>query len=141
MDATIANPRAISGIRSRITTLRGWRQMLAAFVAGGLSALSFAPIFAFPILFLTLPVFVWLIDGSANWRRAFTAGWAFGFGYFFFNLFWIGEAFLVEADKFAWLLPFAVTLLPAGLALFWGSPPQPHASSGAKASAAFSSSP
>ncbi|SFV38019.1 apolipoprotein N-acyltransferase [Hyphomicrobium facile] len=120
MDATIANPQRISGIRTGIMALRGWRRMLAAFVAGGLSALSFAPIFAFPILFLTLPVFVWLIDGSTNWRRAFTAGWAFGFGYFFFNLFWIGEAFLVEADKFAWLLPFAVTLLPAGLALFWG---------------------
>ena len=120
MDATIANPRAISDIRARIMALRGWRRMLVAFVAGGLSALSFAPIFAFPILFLTLPVLVWLIDGSTNWRRAFTAGWAFGFGYFFFNLFWIGEAFLVEADKFAWLLPFAVTLLPAGLALFWG---------------------
>ncbi|MBY0560217.1 apolipoprotein N-acyltransferase [Hyphomicrobium sp.] len=120
MDAAIANPQRISGIRARIMALRGWRRMLIAFVAGGLSALSFAPIFAFPILFLTLPVFVWLIDGSTNRRRAFSAGWAFGFGYFFFNLFWIGEAFLVEADKFAWLLPFAVTLLPAGLALFWG---------------------
>ena len=32
-----------------------------------------------------------------------------------------GEAFLVEAEKFAVLLPFAVTLLPAGLALFWGA--------------------
>src|SRR5690606_33746066 len=32
--------------------------------------------------------------------------------------FWIGEAFLVEAEKFAWLMPFAVVLLPAGLALF-----------------------
>ena len=30
------------------------------------------------------------------------------------------EAFLVEAEKFAWLIPFAITLLPAGLALFTG---------------------
>ena len=50
--------------------------------------------------------------------RAAAAGWWFGFGYFLLGLFWIGEAFLVEADKFAWLMPFAVTLLPAGLALF-----------------------
>lgn len=120
MDATIANPPLIGGFRARIMALRGWRRALVATVAGGLSALAFAPIFAFPILFLTLPVFVWIIDGSLNWRRAFSAGWLFGFGYFFFNLFWIGEAFLVEADKFALLLPFAVTLLPAGLALFWG---------------------
>ena len=39
----------------------------------------------------------------------------------FSTLFWVGEAFLVEAEKFAWLLPFAVTLLPAGLALFWSA--------------------
>jgi apolipoprotein N-acyltransferase len=45
-------------------------------------------------------------------------GWWFGFGYHFAGLFWIGEAFLVEAAVFGWLLPFAVTTLPAGLALF-----------------------
>src|SRR5690606_5907915 len=35
-------------------------------------------------------------------------------------LFWIGEPFLVEAERFAWLMPFAVALMPAGLALFYG---------------------
>lgn len=120
MDARTEHPPLISSARAWIMGLRGWKRALIAMAAGGLSALAFAPFFAFPIFFLTLPVFVWLIDGSADWRRAFSAGWFFGFGYFFFNLFWIGEAFLVEADKFAWLLPFAVTLLPAGLALFWG---------------------
>jgi apolipoprotein N-acyltransferase len=120
MDAATANPPSIARARVKIAGLRGWRRAGLAIAAGGLSALAFAPMFVTPILFLTLPVFIWLIDGSANWRRAFSAGWLFGFGYFFCNLFWIGEAFLVEADKFAWLLPFAITLLPAGLALFWG---------------------
>jgi apolipoprotein N-acyltransferase len=94
--------------------------------------LAMAPFFLWPVLFVTLPVLVWLIDGAARstdavrsiWRRpvmrAASAGWWFGFGYHVFGLFWIGEAFLVEADKFAWLLPFAVTLMPAGLALFTG---------------------
>lgn len=84
-----------------------------------------APFFFWPILFATLPVMVWLIDGSAKsggmrrrLRRAALDGWWFGFGYFFFGLFWIGEAFLVEAEIFGWLLPFAITLMPAGLALF-----------------------
>lgn len=119
MDAKTANLPPIVSARARIVALRGWRRAVLAIAAGGLSALAFAPMFVTPILFLTLPVFVWLIDGSADWRRATSAGWLFGFGYFFFNLFWVGEAFLVEADKFAWLLPFAVTLLPAGLAIFW----------------------
>lgn len=103
-----------------ISGTSGWRRAAVAALAGSLSVLAFAPFYAAPILFLTLPVFVWLVDSSPTPRDAGIAGWFFGFGYFFFNLVWIGEAFLVEADKFAWLLPFAVTLLPAGLALFWG---------------------
>jgi apolipoprotein N-acyltransferase len=98
MDALSEKPARLAKARSRVLVLKGWRRAAVAFVAGGLSALAFAPVFAEPILFLTLPVFVWLIDGSADWRRAASAGWFFGFGYFFFNLFWVGEAFLVEAD-------------------------------------------
>ena len=97
---------------------------MLAFAAGSLSNLAMAPFFLWPVLFVTLPVLVWLIDGArgayAGFRPAAKAAWWFGFGYFFFGLFWIGEAFLVEAEKFGWALPFAVTLMPAGLALFWG---------------------
>ena len=65
-------------------------------------------------------------DDAARWYRrpeiaAAEIGWWFGFGYFVPGLFWVGEAFLVEAETFAVLLPFAVTLLPAGLALFYGA--------------------
>jgi apolipoprotein N-acyltransferase len=49
---------------------------------------------------------------------AAVTGWWFGFGYFLAGLYWVGNAFLVDAKIFGWLLPFAVTLLPAGLALF-----------------------
>src|SRR5262249_15979846 len=37
---------------------------------------------------------------------------------FLAGLYWVGYAFLVDAKTFGWLLPFAVILLPAGLALF-----------------------
>jgi apolipoprotein N-acyltransferase len=113
----------------------GWRRMLIAVLSGAASVLAMAPFFAWPVLFLTLPVLVWLLDAGALgapavppqrwWRRpvarAATAGWCFGFGYFFAGLFWIGEAFLVEAGKFAVLMPFAVCLLPAALAMFWAT--------------------
>jgi len=110
-------------------TARGWRRLLLAFAAGGLSNLAFAPFFFSPILFLTLPVLVWLLDEAASrpgtWRdaafAAASAGWWFAFGCFLLGLLWVGEAFLVESNKFAWLLPFAITLLPAGLALFWAA--------------------
>ncbi|WP_072394720.1 apolipoprotein N-acyltransferase [Hyphomicrobium sp. CS1GBMeth3] len=119
----------ISDWRYTVMAARGWRRWGLAFAAGALSNLSMAPFFFAPILFLTLPVLVWLLDDAVRHdhgvrgaaRSAAVAGWWFGFGYFLLGLFWIGEAFLVEADKFGWLLPFAVTLMPAGLALFWAT--------------------
>lgn len=101
----------------------GWRRALIAFAAGAFSALALAPFDFWPILFLTFPVLVWLTDGAGAGRfggvlSAGVAGWFFGFGYFLAGLYWIGNAFLVDAKIFGWLLPIAVTGLPAGLALY-----------------------
>ena len=92
-------------------------------MAGALSALAMAPFNAWPVLFLTFPVAVWLIDGAGagRWRgvpAAAMSGFWFGLGYFVVGLYWIGYAFLVDAPTFAWLMPFAVLGLPAYLALF-----------------------
>jgi len=130
----------IRAIAERAHGLVGWRRHAAALAAGALSVLAMAPFFAGPVLWLTLPLLVWLIDGASppqgasslrslprspdwrlHWNSAIAAaavGWWFGFGYFLAGLFWVGEAFLVEAEIFAFLLPVAVLLLPAGLALF-----------------------
>ncbi len=107
----------------------GWKRRLLAFLAGALSALAMPPFDAFPVLFLTFPVFVWLLDATAadpsptlfaRLRKWFATGWWFGFGYFLAGMWWIGAALLVEADRFAIFLPLAVLGLPAVLALFWG---------------------
>src|SRR5690606_4153502 len=47
--------------------------------------------------------------------------WAAGFAYFLVATWWVAEAFFVDAKTYGWMAPFAVTLLPAGLALFWGA--------------------
>ncbi len=101
----------------------GWKRAAIALVAGALSSLAMAPFNAWPVLFLTFPVMVWLIDGAGGGRlhglsAAAMAGWWFGLGYFVPGLYWIGYAFLVDAPTFAWLMPFAVLGLPAYLALF-----------------------
>lgn len=101
----------------------GWKRALIALLAGGLSVLAMAPFNAWPILFVTIPVAVWLIDGAGAGRlggipAAAMTGWWFGLGYFVAGLYWVGSALLVDAQTFAWLLPFAVLGLPAGLALF-----------------------
>ena len=101
----------------------GWRRRSIAFAAGALSALAMAPFNAWPILFLTFPTLVWLIDGAGVGRwggvtAAAATGWWFGFGYFLAGLYWIGYAFLVDAPTFGWLLPIAVIGLPAVLAVY-----------------------
>jgi apolipoprotein N-acyltransferase len=101
----------------------GWKRALIALAAGAVSALAMAPFNAWPVLFVTFPVAVWLIDGAAAGKRrgvpaAAMSGFWFGLGYFVPGLYWIGSAFLVDAPTFAWLMPFAVLGLPAYLALF-----------------------
>ncbi len=122
-------------LASRLLLLWGWRRALTALIAGAVSVLAFAPFDFFPVLFLTFPILIWLIDGVglpereerfgnsgyvSGFAAAFIIGWSFGFGFFVAGLYWIGTAFLVEAERFALLLPLAVIALPAGLAIFHG---------------------
>ncbi|WP_144863980.1 apolipoprotein N-acyltransferase [Mesorhizobium sp. J18] len=116
-------------LAGRVILLRGWKRVLAAFLAGALAAFAQAPFDFLAVCFISFPVLVWLLDGvvSTNgggiMRRAlpfFATGWWFGFGYFVAGLWWTGAAVLVEGYAFAWALPFAVLGLPALLALFYG---------------------
>ena len=101
----------------------GWRRILIAFLAGAATTLALPPTDVWPVPFVTFPILVWLVDGAAAGRlggvvAAATAGWWFGFGYFLAGLYWVGNAFLVDAKIFGWLLPFAVIGLPAGMAVY-----------------------
>ncbi|MDR3375393.1 MAG: apolipoprotein N-acyltransferase [Ancalomicrobiaceae bacterium] len=105
----------------------GFARFALALGAGALAAFAQAPYHAFPVLWVSLPLLVWLMDGAVGTRGrlfrlipAFAVGWAFGFGYFLNGLWWIGSAFLVDAEQYAWAMPIAVIALPAGLALFTG---------------------
>ncbi|MFL5047684.1 MAG: apolipoprotein N-acyltransferase [Xanthobacteraceae bacterium] len=114
---------SLTQLAHRVMLAWGWRRAAIAAAAGAMSTLALAPFNLWPVMFLTFPVLVWLIDGSAAGRlggvmSAAGAGWWFGFGYFLAGLYWVGHAFLVDAKTFGWLLPFAVAGLPAGLALF-----------------------
>lgn len=116
-------------LAGKVILLWGWRRALAAFLAGAVAALSQPPFDFFAACFLSFPILVWLLDGSTSAPgesltrrigRPFAIGWWFGFGYFLAGLWWVGNALLVEAELFAWALPFAVLGLPALLAAFYG---------------------
>lgn len=86
----------------------------------------------FPALIIPMSVAVWLIDGSVSTdgvgryrSRILSAveaakdGYWLGLGFFLAGLWWLGGAFLVEADRFAWAMPLGVVGLPAALAAFF----------------------
>jgi apolipoprotein N-acyltransferase len=116
----------LGGLAESVIVAWGWRRRLIAVGAGAAGALAMPPFGFLPALVLSLVLAVWLLDGAsertrwATTRQAFALGWWFGFGYFLAGLWWLGAAFLVEADRFAWALPLGVVALPAGLALFHG---------------------
>lgn len=107
----------------------GWPRRLIALAAGAAGALALPP-FGFALAMVApMTIAVWLLDGAAaasptgaaRWatlKAAFAVGWWWGFGYFLAGLWWLGAAFLVDADQFLWALPFGVVGLPLFLALF-----------------------
>lgn len=104
----------------------GWRRWAIAAASGAVGALALPPFGLWPLLVIPFAAAVWLLDGVAGpglGRRlgqAFVDGWFWGLGYFVAGLWWLGSAFLVEADRFAWAMPLGVLGLPSGLAIFTG---------------------
>ncbi|BCJ89289.1 hypothetical protein IZ6_00240 [Terrihabitans soli] len=107
-----------------LVLLDGKARVLVAAVVGAVSALAMPPYDLWPVLFLTFPAAVLILDGTgggrAGLRDAAIAGFSFGFGYFLAGLWWIGMAFFVPGDSYQWMMPFAVLGLPLLLALFTG---------------------
>jgi len=103
-----------------VGALTGWRRAGLAVVLGGLAALALPPIGLVPLLAVSFTGLVWLCDGAARRRAVFWVGWWFGLGFFVAGLYWIGVAFLVDAARFGWMIPFAVVGLSAYLAIFCG---------------------
>ncbi len=99
-----------------------WARFLLALGAGVLASLAQppAPAWAFAGLAAALPLLMGLQAGAETRARAFWLGWGAGLAYFGHGLRWIAEAFQVDAAAHAWMAPFAVGGLAAGLAIFWG---------------------
>ena len=102
----------------RVRALIGWRRYLLAFLLGVAAATALPPYAVLPALLVAFPGLLWLLDGAGRSRQAFLLGWAFGLGHFLIALHWLGNAFLVDAEKYAALMPFAVFALAAGVALY-----------------------
>jgi apolipoprotein N-acyltransferase len=90
-----------------------------ALAAGSAAALAHPPFGLLPGL-LGYALLMILSERSVTVRGGFWMGWLAGFAYFFISCWWVAEAFLVNPAQ-AWMAPFAASLLPVGLGLFWGT--------------------
>jgi apolipoprotein N-acyltransferase len=87
---------------------------------GLLTTLALPPLHVFPLLFITLPGVLWLVQSAHNKKSAFFTGWWFGFGHWVVGIYWMAFSLLTEADKFWWLVPLAVFGLSGILGLYVG---------------------
>jgi apolipoprotein N-acyltransferase len=108
----------LARLAARLAALSSWRRALAAFLFGALAVLALPPFGLFPVLIVSIAGLLWMLDGARTPRAAFALGWWFGLGFFVAGLYWISNALLVDAARFGWLVPFAVTGLSAYFALF-----------------------
>ena len=90
---------------------------------GALSSYSLPPYNYFIINFITYSLFFIFIFNKKkrepNNKSFFQYGWCFGVGYFLFSLYWIVISLTFD-QSFKFLIPVAVILLPAFLAIFYG---------------------
>ena len=125
--------RRVSSIPRRVAAwtanARGVKRAGLSALLGVVSVLAFAPIHFWPILFVSFGGLVWLLDGCHGSHDALKdrlkcasfIGFCFGFGFFLAGLYWVAEAFLIEPWRHGWLIPFVMTALPGGMALFFAA--------------------
>ena len=90
---------------------------------GSISSYSLPPYNYFIINFITFSLFFIFIfkkkKRTIHNKSFFLYGWCFGFGYFLFSLYWISISLTFD-QSFKFLIPVAIILLPAFLAIFYG---------------------
>lgn len=91
---------------------------LAPVLLGALAATGQAPQGWWPVTLVALAIWIATPVGSA--KIAARHGWFFGVGYFAVSLRWIVSPFLVEADVYGWMAPFALLFMAVGAGIFWG---------------------
>ncbi len=101
-----------------ISNLTGKLRWIVAGILGLGSATALPPTYIVPLLIIAFGGLFWLVESSRRSRDALVSGWFFGLGHCIGGFYWIGNAFLVEAERFAWLMPLAVGGLCMGMALY-----------------------
>lgn len=97
-------------------------RITANLALGLAAALGQAPWGLWPLTVLALAAMLRQVGRAPSARTAARAALAIGTGHFALALFWITQPFLVEAETYGWMSPFALILMAMGGGLFWAVP-------------------
>ena len=95
---------------------------LVPFICGLISTFSLPPYNFFYLNFISFPLLL-LFYLSFKIKKNFSSfvyGWIYGFAYFISNIYWIANSLTVE-EVFKPLIPFAITIIPLFLGVFYGA--------------------
>ncbi|MDA7445329.1 apolipoprotein N-acyltransferase [Candidatus Pelagibacter ubique] len=102
---------------------KNFLNILYVFFLGAISSYSLPPYNYFIINFFTFSLFFIFLftqkKTNLNNKSFFKYGWFFGFGYFLCSLYWIAISLTFD-ESFKFLIPIAIVLFPAFLAIFYG---------------------
>ena len=114
--------RTAAAATGQALSARRWRRLVCAAVSGAILAFTLPPFGVLPALAAWSALLALVAAGEARATRGIVErallGFAFGFGYHLAGLWWVGAAFLVDAEAFGALLPLGVVGLPLLLAPF-----------------------
>ncbi len=99
-----------------------WQKWLLALVAGGGVTLALPPIYAMPVLWLSFPIIILMLDQANRLRSVIALGWVFGAGHMLTGLYWVGNALEIAGapPQLAVLLPLSMAFYPAiSAVLYW----------------------
>lgn len=102
-----------------LSASRKWWWRLGDLAIGAAAALGQAPFGLWPVSLLAFALLVWRVSQSRTPGSAARAALVAGCGYFAAAMFWITEPFLVEAQIYGWLAPFALAAMAMGGGAFW----------------------
>ncbi|MFN3230795.1 MAG: apolipoprotein N-acyltransferase [Alphaproteobacteria bacterium] len=92
-----------------------WQALGLALLAGALATAALPPFHAVPLLLLSIPLLILLLDRCDTNLSAFWLGWWFGVGHFVTGFFWVANALAIAGAP-----PVAAIPLPLGVAIFMG---------------------
>jgi apolipoprotein N-acyltransferase len=115
-----SRPHIFHNFAVRLRKVRGFRRVMLAFAYGALTSLAYSPADIVPVLAISFPALIFLLQGAKSWRTAFFLGWSFAFGFFVFDLYWTAASMFVDIEQFWWAVPLAACGLPAAFAIYYG---------------------